>query len=258
MDFTLNTYKRLLETIKETQHETCSVQQYISDQIDKRSKLIILRHDVDRRPVNALKMAKIEASLGFQSTYYFRHMRNTFKPQIIQEIAAMGHEIGYHYETLAKARGQYDKAYQLFQNELSDFRKIAEVNTICMHGRPLSPWDNRDLWNRFDYTSHGIIGEPYLSIDYSNIIYLTDTGRSWDGGKYNLRDKVDTQIESRPCFVKTEDISSYLPNNTKTIMLQTHPERWAHSAGSLIISLGSDQMTNAVKRLLITIRSKAS
>lgn len=35
-------------------------------------KVVILRHDVDRLPGNALKMARLEHEMGVQATYYFR------------------------------------------------------------------------------------------------------------------------------------------------------------------------------------------
>ena len=35
----------------------------------------------------------------------------------------------------------------------------------------------------------GILGEAYLSIDYTNTYYFTDTGRSWSENAVNLRDK---------------------------------------------------------------------
>ncbi|MFQ6062769.1 MAG: hypothetical protein ACE5J9_06290 [Methanosarcinales archaeon] len=36
-------------------------------------KFIILRHDVDRKVENALKMAQLENELGIASTYYTRY-----------------------------------------------------------------------------------------------------------------------------------------------------------------------------------------
>jgi len=45
----------------------------------------------------------------------------------------LGHEIGYHYEVLSKANGDYETAVELFEQELSEFRKITDVKTICMH-----------------------------------------------------------------------------------------------------------------------------
>jgi len=65
-------------------------------------KLVVLRHDIDGKLGNALRMAELEHELGIQSTYYFG-FPYTFKPEIIGKIQALGHEVGYHYEVLSKA-----------------------------------------------------------------------------------------------------------------------------------------------------------
>ena len=38
----------------------------------------------------------------------------------------------------------------------------------------------------------GIIAEPYFDVDFDDVLYLTDTGRRWDGDEFNIRDKVET------------------------------------------------------------------
>jgi len=58
-----------------------------------------------------------------------------------------------------------------------------------MHGSPMSKWDSRLLWKYFDYKDFGLIGEPYFDIDFTNVLYLTDTGRCWDGASFKIRDK---------------------------------------------------------------------
>ena len=78
-----------------------------------------------------------------------------------------------------------------FRINLEKFREIYPVKTICMHGSPLSKYDNRLLWEKYDYRDFGIIGEPYFDIDFSEVLYLTDTGRRWDG--VSLRDKVSSR-----------------------------------------------------------------
>ncbi|WP_269849870.1 hypothetical protein [Methanosarcina horonobensis] len=77
--------------------------EYICNQHPER--FVLLRHDVDRMPGRALATAQIEHELGIKATYYFRTSENVFKPDIIRQIRDMGHEIGYHYETLSEAKG---------------------------------------------------------------------------------------------------------------------------------------------------------
>lgn len=44
----------------------------------------------------------------------------------------------------------------------------------------MSRLSNLELWKRYDYKELGIIGEPYLDVDFDEVFYLTDTGRRWD------------------------------------------------------------------------------
>jgi len=58
-------------------------------------RVIILRHDVDRRPGNALKTALLEHYLGIPASYYFRSVPESWDETVIRKIAGLGHEIGY-------------------------------------------------------------------------------------------------------------------------------------------------------------------
>ena len=80
-------------------------------------------------------------------------------------------------------------AIESFSENLEMLRKIVTVKTICMHGSPMSRWDSRLLWKYYDYRDFGIIGEPYFDIDFDQVLYLTDTGRCWNGESVSIRDK---------------------------------------------------------------------
>ena len=86
-----------------------------------------------------------------------------------------------------------DLAMESFVKNLERIRNIVDVKTICMHGSPMSPYDNRLLWTKYDYRDYGIIGEPYFDVDFSQVAYYTDTGRRWDGESVSVRDKVDSK-----------------------------------------------------------------
>jgi hypothetical protein len=73
------------------------------------TRVIILRHDVDRRPGNALKTARLEHDLGIPASYYFRAVPESRDEAVIQKIAGLGHEIGYHYENLSACKGDPEK-----------------------------------------------------------------------------------------------------------------------------------------------------
>ncbi|MHC1776955.1 MAG: hypothetical protein AB9834_16245 [Lentimicrobium sp.] len=67
---------------------------------------------------------------------------------MIREIAALGHEIGYHYDDLSECKGDYEKAIQRFQKNLAYLRQFGPVTSATMEGAPLSKFDNRDLWGK--------------------------------------------------------------------------------------------------------------
>ena len=77
-----------------------------------------------------------------------------------------------------------------------------------MHGSPLSKWDNRYLWKKYNYRDFGIIAEPYFDVDFSEVLYLTDTGRRWDGDEVSVRDKVEgTEIRDQKSEVGDPQIT---------------------------------------------------
>ncbi len=245
VDFTLEKYRELCCALDVSKAFT--VGSYFKKK--PTSDFVILRHDIDRKPLNALKMAELENELGIQSTYYFRYPY-TFKPEIIKKIHDLGHEIGYHYEVLSKARGDYEKAIKLFEYELNEFRKIIDIITICMHGNPLSKHDNRDLWKRYDFKDLEIVGEAYLSI--KDVNYFSDTGRSWNL-KNKIRDFMPAQKEI--IVINTTDdlielIKSKKPNN---FYILVHSERWASSKVEWVLNYMKDFVFNLGKKVLMVV-----
>jgi len=94
-DFTIEKYRELCLALLDGGYTPLTVYSYLNKELNT-GKLVILRHDIDRKPMNALKMAKLEHELGVKSTYYFRHVKDVFKPEIIEKIRDLGHEVGYH------------------------------------------------------------------------------------------------------------------------------------------------------------------
>ncbi len=262
-DYTQSVYSTLLSVLS-----SHTFQRYDEFCTAPAAQGIILRHDVDALPQHALRFAQIQHRLGIQGTYYFRIIPASLHPKVIEKVAGLGHEIGYHYEdvTLAAAVMGADKkrikdperfreqlleqAIESFAGNLAELRRYAEIRTICMHGSPLSKWDSRLLWSRYDYRDFGLIGEPYFDIDFSRVAYYTDTGRRWDGDKSIIRDrpvkatgrwsnsgqilKSNTaeirlaQIQPFPRFHTTFDIIQAAEEDLlpERVMFTFHPQRW--------------------------------
>ena len=202
MDFTISSYSRLIRTFLNDGYSIVTVSEFLDK--EPAGKVIAPRHDVDEQPQNALKMAQAEKRLGVCATYYFRRVTKSDYPNIIRQIAAMGHEIGYHYEDLSKTEGDMDKAIESFKVNLEYFRQYYPITTVCMHGSSSSKYDNKDIWSHVNLTDFGLIGEPYLSFDFDKVFYMTDTGYAWDGGKYAVRDKVSSNFPQS--YHNTKDV----------------------------------------------------
>lgn len=247
-DFTMIKYRELLTSSSEAGYALISFEEFIGKQCPERC--IVLRHDVDAQPVQSLLKAEIEKEMGARSTYYFRIVDESNDPGIIRKIAALGHEIGYHYEDLSLANGNYKKAIRLFEKNLEYFRTYYPVKTICMHGSPASPWDNRLIWRDHRYQDYGILGEPYFDTDFSSTLYLTDTGRKWDGTKVSVRDKVKHPFQQQFHLRSTDDIVRALNAQSlpARIMLTTHPQRWHDDWGPWCRELVLQGIKNRIKK----------
>jgi hypothetical protein len=253
LDFTLAKYRELCQSLLVNGFSPIKVIDYLQLQKTRRraeDKVVILRHDVDRKENFAQRMAKLEASMGINSTYYFRYPY-TFEPDIIHNFLDLGHEIGYNYEVLSKAQGKPEAAIHLFQAELDAMREITDIHTICMHGSPLSRFDNRDLWKYYDFREFGIEGEAYLSVEGTR--YFTDTGRSWSSTN-SMRDRMP-ELNQQYKVVTTDDLLGFVASGIPcTLYLNTHPERWSDTRAEYYIGAIRDFSFNMGKKVLVHMR----
>lgn len=254
MDFTLIVYKELLLAL---QSQSYSFQPLAEFLLKPNPKSIILRHDVDLLPENSLRFAQLQAALAIKGSYFFRAAQESWDEDIIKEIAMLGHEVGYHYENLTTCNGDFQAAINDFEKNLENLRQLVPVSVICMHGSPASKWDNKDIWEKYDYRDFGIIGEPYFDIDFNKVLYLTDTGRRWDGYKVSVRDKIHNHQESWNehglCFHTTNSIikAAILGKIPDQIMITFHPQRWHKYGVTWYKELLLQNAKNLIKQLIV-------
>ena len=268
-DFTLDIYRELLETLQKQGYDLISYADYLHQMSNDKcqmsnDKYVILRHDVDAKPENSLKTAQIEHSLGAKASYYFRTGETgCYKgsklslPESVRAIAALGHEIGYHYEDMSLCGGDIDTAWSHFKIWLDYCRQYYAVETICMHGAPTSKYDSKDLWQKYDYKKLDIIGEPYLDTDFSDVFYLTDTGRCWDGYKVSVRDKIPSYQDEWTARGLTWHTTPALIDAIRQgkipahVMITTHPQRWTNNPAAWWKECVMQNAKNIIKRILI-------
>lgn len=258
MDFTVNRYEQLLAALQSNDYSFQTFKDFVAA---PHEKSIVLRHDVDLLPHHSLRFAKLQTKAGVFGTYYFRAVPDSWDEKVILEIAEMGHEVGYHYETMDTANGNVDLGWDQFRHHLAELRKLTDVTTICMHGSPRSSFDNKDLWKKYDYRSLDLIGEPYYDVDFDKVFYLTDTGRRWDGWKVSVRDKVSQQdewISQGLIYKNTNDIiaGAKMDQLPEKIMFTFHPQRWHSNSLTWAKEWMVQVLKNQVKAVLVQRRSK--
>ena len=246
MDFTIKQYKELLKALKSSGYSFQTFEEFLKSPKDR---CIILRHDVDLLPINSLKFAQIQAENNIKGVYYFRAVPESWNELIIKEISSLGHEIGYHYENLTKCNGDFSMGIQDFKNNLKALRELATVSTICMHGSPMSKYDSKDLWKVYKYGDYDIIGEPYFDINFNEVLYITDTGRRWDGNKVSVRDRVEASFKLS--FHSTQQIIDAANQNLlpAKIMFTFHPQRWNDNILRWSKELVLQNLKNIIKKM---------
>lgn len=256
LDFTIKQYEVLLTALQQRNYTFQTFSDYLMQPAER---VIMLRHDVDDRKRNSLIFAKLLHTRGIKGSFYFRMVPESMDKEVIRQIASMGHEIGYHYEDMDFARkqnpadteesGLYDLAWSLFRKHLDQLREICPVTTISMHGSPRSKYDNKALWQKYSFRDLGIIGEPYLDIDFNEVAYLTDTGRRWNGYDVSIRDKVEGRFNFN--FRSTQQIIEHIDQLPDKIMFTFHPQRWTDNPGRWLQEFLMQNMKNVVKGALV-------
>ena len=226
-DLTLRVYEDLLEAMQQRGHAFL----HVSDHLRTPSvEGLMLRHDVDDRKLHSLAFARLQHRRGITGTYYFRMLPVSFNEAVVREVHELGHEVGYHYEEMDLCDGDRKQAWDLFRRNLDRLRAVVPVTSICMHGSPRSRYDNKDLWRSHNYRELGIIGEPYLDVDFQRVAYYTDTGGRWDGAHFSVRDHAPIGPADR--YNTTHDMIGALRRGDFPCMamLTFHPQRWTDSA----------------------------
>ena len=253
MDFTIEKYRELVLALKGARYELMRYDEYCGGK--RAERMVVMRHDVDRQVERARRLAEVESEMRVGASYYFREKFIDDDSDEIRYIESLGHEVGYHYEELVSEKGDTDKAYARFVRNVGELRQVADVRTITMHGSPMSKFDSKDMWRVYDYKKLGLIGEPQIDVDWSDMFYLTDTGRSWNG--MSRRDKVAERALAWKAkgwvYEKTDDVIKALKEGSfpNCVMMTTHPQRWTDNMLEWMRELVMQRMKNIIKRFLI-------
>jgi hypothetical protein len=251
-DFTLQAYLSVLNAFKARTLPVYTVLDWLKSAPDRG---VVIRHDVDRRPENAVAMARAESQLGVRCTYYFRVVGSAYDKAAMREVVGLGHELGYHYEDLALCRGDMRKALDSFARHLDDLRSVADIRTAAMHGSPLSRHNNLDIWQHASPAQFGLVGEAFRTVDYRGTYYFTDTGRSWGAVSTNLRDRPPGVRESGKPVHSSRELADFVAlAEGERFAISAHPERWDSTRTGWLRQAGKDRLINLAKVVAARLR----
>ena len=192
----LKGYRNIIEKFLFNDYKFVSYEKLI---IDK--KHIIMRHDLDFLPEDAVEIAKIEKSYDIAGNYFFLvntefYNINSYKiKKIIDLLQKLGHNIGLHFDPKKTDTNWIND----IKKEKSVLEKVIEdkIKIISFH-RPLKKiLDNNN--------KYGGVLHTYMPRYFSKIGYVSDSRGKWSFG---------TPFENK----------FYLEN--KAVQLLTHPEWW--------------------------------
>ncbi|MBT9439878.1 MAG: hypothetical protein GAS50_11920 [Desulfobacterales bacterium] len=151
-DFTLTTYKELLQELLANGYSFQTLQDFIQQPIEK---AIIIRHDVDRLPGNSLKMARMENSENVNASYYFRIVKESYDD--INERRAIGLTF-LEYSLLAQKTEVGPRSFPLTSlSELSE--ELREIVLYILLRPPVS-----DILSLSTYTPSIVEAIPIISL----------------------------------------------------------------------------------------------
>ena len=218
MDFTHAAYDRLLVSALDAGYRILRVRDALT--APPVSPALIIRHDVEWNIRRTLAVADIEQKHGVRSSLYFRVDTGVYDLTQMRGLENAGFEIGYHFNTLDRCRGDLTCATIVFEDELKVLRESGlDIVTAIPHGDPRIWWigyrSNADIFER-DPTLLARAGlldvSGGLTRNFPEYIHITDLGIRWNG------------VHSTPEFLEGLRLQPW-----PAIYLLTHPDYWSRS-----------------------------
>lgn len=151
------------------------------DKIQQEQPHLFLRHDVDLCPERALNIARLEATLGVASTFYFLVSTSLYSiaaaetRQVLQEIIGLGHEIGLHFDA---------EKYTCDSGDLDDFaERECRILELCS-GKPVQSISFHRPAPKYLNRREAIAGRRhcYEPAFFTEIGYISDSNGGWHHG----------------------------------------------------------------------------
>ena len=206
-DFTLAHYRELVKLAKH--RYIFATYDDIDFCINKQSKLIWWRHDVDSSVNRAVQLARIERDEGVKATYFIMlhsEFYNIFEKNqisLIREIISCGHDIGLHFDPTFYEISNSSELEKAINKEVEILQVVLDVRPVALSYH--SPTQKELI---FDADKYCGLTNCYSRYFAKMIDYCSDSNGYW---RFRRLEDV----------LKDESISK--------LQVLTHPECWQDS-----------------------------
>jgi peptidoglycan/xylan/chitin deacetylase (PgdA/CDA1 family) len=173
VEFTYDWYGEFLDELLDHGYQFQTYDQPVTDGD------VLLRHDVDWSPRNALELARMEASRDVTATYFFLVTSPLYnllhKPVrlVVEELEALGHDVGLHFSTHQHFTGEPDADLlaDCVQDERTALEQVCSdpTDAVSFHRPP--EWVFRRSYDGFTST--------YERRFFEEITYRGDSNQRW-------------------------------------------------------------------------------
>jgi hypothetical protein len=254
-DFTFAAFEEFCQRI--THMPVFTVAKYLTRAKPPPTPYLILRFDVDYREEHALYLARIAEQHHLTGSFYFRHHNGGFALDVMQAVTDLGHEVGYHFETLDSCQGDFNCAAARFLEHIELLRAAGlTIRTAAAHGGPPTA---STYQRNYDLLLHqpdllaqgGLVGETTYSIDFSKVAYISDA--SWHWRRYEY---FQQGVTGRPTtlYATMRD----LPRRDAGFYINFHCQQWFAHPAQMLYYRSRNRFGKWVRPRLTTLKQKAS
>ena len=260
MIFTYKLWEKFCKTLNERGLNSVTAKYVLDNNLNE--KYVVLKHDVETKVKNALKLAQIEANYGHYGSYYVQAylLENKENLDMLNKIKELGHEVSYHYDVMDFAKGDLDLAIKEFEKNKTVFEENNfYLSTLCQHGNPVMErvgyTSNRDFFRsqrvKSLYPNMCDIMVNFKEKADTEYTYFSDAGH-----RFNLifdpinNDVIKSDDKNLP-IDDMDEIIGYIEK--ENCIVSMHPHRWEKNAISYCFKGWIFKIIKAVAKLLMKV-----
>lgn len=227
-----------------------------------KEKYLVLKHDVETKVENALRIAEIESKYGHRGSYYVQAylLENPKNIEMLKEIKDLGHEVSYHYDVMDSCKGDIEKAIDEFSQNLKLFEQNGfVVETVCQHGNPVV--ERVGYTSNRDFFRSKTVKQKYphifdIMVDFkqgydTEYTYFSDAGRKFKLIFDPINDDLSDNSDKNISFDSLNELIEYFKKGN--CIISTHPHRWVASSFKYIVQTIIFKVIRFVAKILIKI-----